>query len=143
MSNNNQVKASSKQMKCIFSVHVRKKHIATNQKRRHSWYDARHYESHNHIQQNKCVRRSVMCRPTYTLKIIYHRVFRHILCVITLLLILSTVCITHVEKLWFHCNTTFVLIVDCKELNLTVSRNKRNDISFIGKNSSAINLNNA
>ena len=38
-------------------------------------------------------------------KIIYHRVFRALL----LHIILSTVCSTNVEKLWFHCNTIFVL----------------------------------
>ena len=36
-----------------------------------------------------------------------------------------------------------VCAVDCKEYHLTVSRNKRNDILFIGKLFSTINLNNA
>ena len=50
---------------------------------------------------------------------IYNRVFRALL----LQIILSTVCSIHVEQLWFHCNTIFVLF--------TV-RSTINDISFIG-----------
>ena len=51
---------------------------------------------------NVCTVQSVMCTCTH--RIIYHRVFCHILCVITLIIILST----RVEKLLFLCNTTFV-----------------------------------
>ena len=46
---------------------------------------------------------SGMCTCTH--KINYHGVFRALL----LHIILSTVCSTHVEKLWFHCNIIFVL----------------------------------
>ena len=58
------------------------------------------------IQQNNCVfsNQSGMCTCTH--KIIYHRVFRALL----LHIILGTVCSTHVEKLWFHCKTIFVLL---------------------------------
>ena len=80
------------------------------------------------IQQNNCVcaNQSDMCTCTH--KIIHHRVFPALLVHI----ILSTVCSTHVKKLWFHWNTIFVLLY-CMEYHLTVSRNKRNDILFIGK----------
>ena len=94
---------------------------------------ARHYENHKRgmlyvIQQNNCVcaNQSGMCTCTHN--IIYNRVFR----AWSLHIILSTVCSTHVKKLWCHWNTIFVLLY-CLEYHLTVSRNKRNDILFIGK----------
>ena len=85
--------------------------------------------------KNNCVYANQLDMCTCTHKIIYHRVFPALL----LHIILITVCSTHVKKLWFHCNTIFVLLY-CMEYHLTVSRNKRNDILFIGKLSSAINL---
>ena len=87
------------------------------------------------IQQNNCVcaNQSGICTCTH--KIIYHRVFRALL----LHIILSTVCSTHVKKLGFYCNTIFALFY-CMEYHLTVSRNKRNDILFIGQLSAANNL---
>ena len=71
------------------------------------------------IQQNNCVCANQSGMYTCTHKIIYNRVFRALL----LQIILSTVCSIHVEQLWFHCNTIFVLF--------TV-RSTINDISFIG-----------
>ena len=80
------------------------------------------------IQQNNCVcaNQSGMCTCTHN--IIYNRVFRTLL----LHIFMSTVCSTRVEKLWFHCNTIFVLFY-CMGYHLTVSRNEQNDILFIGK----------
>ena len=76
----------------------------------HALVDTRHYENHNRgmlyvIQQNNCVCANQSGMYTCTHKIIYNRVFRALL----LQIILSTVCSIHVEQLWFHCNTIFVL----------------------------------
>ena len=87
--------------------------------------------------QNNCVSANQSGIYTCTQKIIYHRVFRALL----LHIVLSTVCSRHLIKKTMVSLQYHICVVYCNnEYHLTVSRNKRNDILFIGKLSSAIDV---